>query len=272
MAVLVRGLITAVGLASAALALSAEEVRITGTGSAVGTMRLVGEAFAKSDRQSSVTVLPAIGSGGAVRAVTAGALDIALTSRPLTPEERERGLVELEYARTPLVFATWARNPMDNVSLTDLAELYGGKRLSWPDRTPVRPVLRPASDIDSKLVKALSGPLADAVAAAEQRPGMTFADTDSDAASAIERLPGSLGTIALAQIISERRSVKVLRLRGVQPGVRTLASGEYGLEKKLFLVTGARPSAATRGFIRYLRSESGKRILAQNGHLVTPAR
>lgn len=121
-------LAAAIAVALAPQTSLADSMRVSGTGSAIGTMRLMAQEFAKSGARTEVNVLPAIGSGGAIKAVLAGALEIALTSRPLTRDERERGAVEVEYARTPFLFATSAANPAVNVTRAELAELYSGKR------------------------------------------------------------------------------------------------------------------------------------------------
>jgi phosphate transport system substrate-binding protein len=65
-----------VGL-SVAAAFGAETIRIGGTGSALGTMRALGEAFRKQYPNMEVVVVPGLGSGGGRKALMGGAPDIA---------------------------------------------------------------------------------------------------------------------------------------------------------------------------------------------------
>lgn len=261
-------------LAAAAFAVpaQAETVRIAGTGSAVGTMRLLADAFHATGTPIRVSVLPAIGSGGGIKAVLAGAAEIAVISRPVTVEEQARGASAMEYARTPFVFATWPGNPIDGVTVAELADLYAGKRTQWATRTPVRLVLRPAADIDTELVTGLSPALRDAVASAGKRPGMIVADTDIDAANMIERTEGAFGVTALALVLSERRNIKVLKLEGVAPSAKSLADGRYRLQKHVYLVTVPRSGPGAREFVAFVQSRTGRAILERTGHVPTAAR
>jgi phosphate transport system substrate-binding protein len=250
----------------------AEDIRIGGTGSALGTMRLQADAFRAANTQSRMSVLQALGSGGAIKALLAGAIEVAVVSRPLSAEEKDHGLVAIDYASTPFIFASWPGNPIDGVTGADLAEFYTARRAHWPDRTPVRLVLRPTGDTDTQILSAMSPALRDAAAAAGKRPGMFVADTDTEAANLIERTEGSLGPTTLALLLSERRNAKILKLDGVAPSVKSLADGVYRLNKRLYLVLGPRAGANARGFAAFIQSSAGRAILERNGQLPTPVR
>jgi len=264
-------IITALLVLCTALA-GAEDVRLGGTGAALGTMRLQADAFHSINSQSRVIVLQALGSGGAIKALLAGAIEVAVISRLLSADEKDHGLVAIDYASTPFILASWPGNPIDGVTVTDLGEFYAAKRTQWPDRTPVRLVLPPAGDIDTKILSGMSPVLRDAVAAAGKRPGMFLADTDTEAADLIERTEGSLGPTTLALLLSERRNAKILKLDGAAPSVKSLADGGYRLNKRLYLVLAPRAGAGARGFAAFIQSSAGRMILERNGQLPTPMR
>jgi phosphate transport system substrate-binding protein len=260
-------------LALCTIPAGAETVRIGGTGAALGTMQLQADAFHATGTQTRVSVLQALGSTGAVKALSAGGVEIAVLSRPPTAEEAAHGpFTVTEYGATPLVFATWTGNPIDGVTVADLADLYAGRRTHWPDGTRVRLVLRPSRDMETQIVSSFSSGLRDAVATAGKRPGMMVADTDTEAASLIERTEGAIGSTTLALLLSERRDAKVLKLDGVAPSARALADGRYRLQKRLYLVTGPRAGAGARGFVAFVQSPAGRAILERTGHLPTAAR
>ena len=265
-------LAAAAGLAACTAPAQAQTVRVAGTGSALGAMRLLADAFHAAGNATRISVLPALGSGGGIKAVLAGAAEIAVISRPATAEEQARGASAMEYARTPFVFATRPGNPIDGVTLAELADLYAGKRTQWAAGRPVRLVLRPMADIDTRLVAGLSPALRDAVASAGKRPGMIVADTDVDAADMIERSEGSFGATALGLVLSERRKIKVLKLDGVAPSAKSLADGRYALQKRLYLVTVPRSGPGAREFAAFVQSRSGRAILDRTGHVPTAAR
>ncbi len=258
----------ALWLGQSAAAPAAEEIRIGGTGSALGTMQLLADAFARRNPDIKVTVLPSLGSSGGIKAAIQGAIDIGVSSRPLKADERGLGAVEVEYGRTPFVFAVSAKSKASEITLTRLADIYAGKIKSWPDGSQIRVVMRPVGDVDTDLIKSLSPAIRQALSEAEKRPGVPFAVTDQDAADDLEKIPGAVGPTTLSVILSEKRSLKALRLDGVEPTPGNAAAGRYPHHKTMFFVTGGKPSAAAQRFIAFARSGAGREVLARSGHWV----
>ena len=255
-------------LAVGGTARAAEEIRIGGTGAALGTMRLLAQTFSQSNPGVEVTLVGNLGSAGAIKAVSGGAISLGVSSRPLNDGERRMGALQLEYARTPFVFAVSAKSAVKAITRQELAEIYSGRMAKWPDGSAVRVVLRPASDIDTATVKGVSPELGRGVAAAEKRPGVQFSVTDQDAASDLERIPGAIGPSSLALIVSEQRALRALALDGVEPTPANAATKAYPLYKQLFFITGAKTPPTVERFIAFVRSPAGRRILADNGHWV----
>jgi phosphate transport system substrate-binding protein len=212
--------------------------------------------------------LPSLGSGGGLQALVAGAIDIAVTSRPMTDGERRPGALEIEYARTPFVFAVPSSASISAISTAELADIYAGKSMTWPDGTAVRIVLRPAGDTDTQMVQDMSPEIRRGLIAAQARPGVRIALTDQDAADDLERIPGAIGPISLAVIVSEKRALRALKLDGREPTPANTASGDYPHYKRLFLVTCAEPSKAAEHFVAFVRSAAGRKIIADNGQWI----
>lgn len=248
---------------------AAQTVRVGGTGSALAVMRMLSQAYRQTDPRFELLIVPNLGSSGGMRALDAGALDAALTSRDVTADERRAGLVAREYGRTPVVLAT-ARAGVAGLSRQQIADLYAGRTAQWPDGTPVRVVLRPASDIDTQVLAGMSPAIGAAQAEAAARPGMQVAVTDQDAASDIARLPGAIGTTSLALILAENRPLFPIPVDGVTPSVATLADGTYPYAKSMYVVVKGTPPAALLGFIDFLYSARGRALLQKTGHRVAP--
>ncbi|MFA7281550.1 MAG: substrate-binding domain-containing protein [Sterolibacterium sp.] len=248
--------------------LLAEEIKIGGTGNALGTMRLLGDAFSKKYPNLRVTVLSSIGSSGAIKAVPKGVIDIGLTSRPLSAEERAAGVVAIEYARTPTVLAVSTKSKVTAITREQIADLYSGKLAKWPDGIPIRPVLRQPGDDNTKQIKSLSPAIEKALIDAEQRPGLVFAVFDQEAADKIESIPGAIGVTTLALIKAENRSLRPLKLDAIEPTPKNGSSGNYPLAKNFFIVTQPSPSAVVQQFIAFVNSPAGREILTQTGHWI----
>lgn len=246
----------------------AEELKIGGTGAALGAMQLLAAAYVKQHPEAQIRVLPSMGSGGGIKAVLSGAVQLGLSSRALTEAEIKAGASGVEYGRTPFVLATHVAAPVNKLSLQELVDIYAGKNAHWPDGTKIRPLLRPIGDSDSQLLKEISPAMPLALDLAAQRKGVAFAVTDQEAATLIEKIPGAIGPSTLAQIITEKRQIKPLILNDVAPAVATLRDGRYPWFKVLLVVSGPRTPPAASAFVAFVRSEAGRNILAQSGHWV----
>lgn len=207
------------------------EVLLGGTGAGIGPLRKVLEDVPK------LRFVPNLGTGGGLKALAAGAIDIALAARPLNDAERSQGLVQRELFRTPVVWAVHEGVPLRQVSIAELAALYAGATHQWSNGIPVRLVLRPESDSDSRLLKTLGPELAAASVKAQQRPGAHVAVTDTDTTEALERIAGSIGVTTLGLVRAEGRRLHVLDVQGVKPSAGALVSGRYPYVKVIYATT-----------------------------------
>ena len=246
----------------------AQEIKIGGTGGALGTMQALADAYRKDHPDTQITVLPSLGSSGGVKAVLAGAIQVAVSSRPLKPEEVSQGARAFELGRTPFVFAVPTNTKVDAITIRDLVDIFAGNLESWPDGTRIRIVLRPVGDSDSAMVRSISPEVKQAKRKAEKRPGMLFAVTDQESADNIEKIPGAFGSTTLAQILTERRAIKALRFDGVEPSPGTLADGSYRYFKPLFIVTSPKTPAVAQEFLSFVQSDAGRAILARSGYVL----
>lgn len=248
-----------------------QTVRVSGTGTALGPLAVLAQAFEAANPDVRVHILPSVGSSGAVKAVAAGALDLGFSGRPLNPKERTLGLVAVEVARTPFLFACGPRAGGVGLDAAGLARIYRGETSTWPGGERIRLVLRPASDADTLFLRALSPEVAAALDQAMARPGMLVTSTNQDCDEMLARTPGSLGPSTLAQLSTEARSLTPLDWEGVAPTLANLASGRYPLAKPIVAVLPAAPSPATARLLAFLRSPEGHRILTATGCLPTAA-
>ena len=255
----------------AALSARADEVlRVSGTGTALGSMRSLAEAFEKANPGHRVRILASVGTSGAMKAVADGALDVGLSGRALRPEERSLGLVAVEYARTPFVFAVGPRAGVTGITAADLARIYRGELPYWPNGERIRLVLRPRSDVDSEIVAGISPNMRAAVDVALRREGLLMAATNQECNELLSRTPGSIGPTSLTQILAEGRPLVALSWEGVAPTLANLASGKYPLGKSLSVVFRRSPPPRVRRFVAFLSSPAAVKMLERTGNLAVP--
>ncbi|MBF0181407.1 MAG: substrate-binding domain-containing protein [Magnetococcales bacterium] len=251
----------------------AEPIRLSGTGMLLTAVRLVTDDYRQHHPEIQFQFhFPPVGSSGAIKAVSNGQLDIALTGRPLKKEEESAGLVQEWLGRTPFVFVAHPAAPVTRITRDQLVAIYAGRQTHWPDGSRIRVILRPLVDADTAILTGISPAMKEAVttAHASRRPGAALADTDIDLADMVEKVPGGVGSVGLALLLAEKRSLVLLTLNGVEPTVAAMEQRRYPLDKPAYLVTRAGASPAVRDVVAHLRSETGKSRLVQLGISATP--
>lgn len=244
-----------------------ETLKIGGTGSALGGMNLLAEAFKVQNPDVNVIVLPSLGSGGGIKALKAGAIDLALSARPLKEKEKTPEINAIPYSSTAVVFAGTLKIATQNLSTQRVLDIYSTGNSAPLNGQRVRLVLRPEKETDNTLLLKYIPGMDKALLKARSIPGIPIAITDQDTATELESLKNSLGTIALSLIRSEKRSVTVFSLNGVPPNPETIRSGAYPMMKTFYLVTKSDISPIAGHFIAFLKSAEGLRILNGNGHV-----
>jgi phosphate transport system substrate-binding protein len=251
-----------------ALPALAELVRVGGTGSASPLMQELGVVYRSQHPQDEVrVVLPPPSSGGGVRMLAAGKLDLALTGRPLKPEEQAQVGQVFKYASTPLVIAGRGGARKAGFTRGEIADLYAGRLTRWDDASAMRLVMRSPYESDSLQLRSLSPAVDEAMRMAFERPGMAYAENDLDAVELLAKTPGSVGTSTLGLLRLVSNSLQIYPFDGVMPTVQALAEGRYPLSKSIFVVAGRQPGEATRRFIEFLHTPQAREVLRRADYL-----
>jgi phosphate transport system substrate-binding protein len=269
------GLLAALAACAVALgvprARADDVVRVSGTGSALGSIRRLAAAFEDANPGHRLQIQPSVGSSGAISAVLSGALDLGISGRPLEPAEQGRGLQAVAYARTPILFAAGPRAGVTGISAADMARIYRGELTAWPTGERIRIVLRPRTDVDMAILRAASPELSAALDAAFAREGLLTALTNQECDDLLARTPGALGPTSLSEVLTEGRRLVPLDWNGVAPTVANLASGAYPLSKTLHVVSRVPAAAGARRFLAFLGTPEARKILEETGNLPLPA-
>lgn len=252
------------GLCCLPVAAAASVVRIGGTGAAYPVLeRLIAEFQHGEPGIRVELVKPATGSGAGVRAVLQGNFDMAISGRHLSDSESGQ-LAEKDWTASPLAFVINGDVGIKNLTRGELGRIYRGEKLQWPDGTPIRLILRPASDSDTRLIRTLAPEVDEAVTRAMSRSGMVIATHDLENAEILAKAKGVFGTITLCQLRSQRMDFQPLTLEGIAPAIATQRAGSYPMIKPFLIVTRKKILPATGQFIEFLHSPAARHILLQN--------
>lgn len=245
----------------------AKDLRLGGSGVGLELTRILAEQFAKDRAGVTVSVAESLGTGGGIRALAAGKLDVAVIMRPLKTDEVAGGET-LPLCRTPWTFYVNATRADVALTGADLPALFLSALPPFA-RGEVRPLLRPANETGFQyLEKAFPG-LSAAVAAARENRAAVTEVTDQDAMSAVENGPALVGFGALAPMVAERRALRAVPLDGIDAATMSPAYPHWA---EVYLALGAASSASSRAFAAFVASPAAQASLRANGCLPVTGR
>lgn len=236
----------------------AEGIKLGGTGAATEFLRRLGVAFT-AHSGVEVEVVPGMGSTGALRAASEGAIDIVASGRPLSEAEKAQGLTVAFSMRTPFIFVT-SHPSARGLSLAEIEKAYASPTMKWPDGEPMRVILRPKPESDTIHMETLFPRLKPAMDAARTRSEIPVAATDQDNADLMERTPGSIGGMTYLQAVSEKRKLRMIALDGVEPTLENFERGAYPYAKNIDFVIAPDPKPEVERLLAFARSPDGQEL------------
>lgn len=198
-------------------------------------------------------------SGAGLKALSAGAIDLAGSGRFLTGKEKSAGLVEHLIGWDPLVVVVHATNTIENVSSADLRRMLLGTVRNW-NQIGGRdlPLLQVAAPTDSGVHEAVEQHLlADQHISSAAIVSLVVADADKN----VSFLPAGFTVTSLSMVDAAR--VKVIKVDGFMPSRQAVAAGEYPLVKPLLLVTRGKAKGTLALFVNFAKSPEGQAIIAK---------
>jgi phosphate transport system substrate-binding protein len=247
-----------------------EPVQLTAAGSGVnlGITRILAEAFMKSRPQVTISVPGSIGTKGAIKASADGAITLGLISRPLQKEELDLGLTAMRYGRVPIVVATHPGVKDEGVTFQELIEIYRGAKTRWKDGNAIIVQAREKSDSGFLVLQNRIPGFKEVYLESQQANRWVIYYTDQEANEAIAKTPHAISVSDLGMIKSERLNIKALKLNGVVPNPANVQNGSYPLDRELSFIYREKdlPKEA-RGFLDFVRSDKGQKILKTHGYL-----
>jgi ABC-type phosphate transport system substrate-binding protein len=192
----------------------------------------------------------------AVAQVRTGQLDAAIVHT--APNQKDIVWVS-GLAYDPLALIVHSTNPISNVTLSQLSDLFQGRTFDW---TPfggtgeVIPVSREAEAYSRQLfeerVMQKRAVTRNAILKASAKDVLDF----------VAQTPGAIGYVPLTQIDTR---VKAISVEGTAPTAETAANGKYVLTSPLYVIAKSEPLGDLREFVAWLLGNEGQTLLSQAG-------
>lgn len=255
----------AAGLAAPGPAATQSKVVLGGAGSMVPTMQELAKAYEMKAGASGLEIMTnSLGSGGGIKAVEAGRLNIGLTGRPL--KDTEKGtVVYRRLAVMPVVIAANGSLPVSSLTAAQLCGIYAGTVTNWkqvggPDLAIV-PLTRNEDDSDKE---ALREDVA-CYKGLKESADVVVLSSGGAMRSALASRPAAIGLTTYEAVLKSDGKLKALALDGVAPGADTVSGGKYRLVKDFAVVTKGEPQGTAKAFIDFATGAEGHKVMTAAG-------
>ena len=218
------------------------------------------ESYMAANKDVTVNYNPT-GSGAGITAVQEGTCDIGLSSRALKDEEKATGLQETVLAYDGIAIIVHPDNPVSDLTLEQIAQLYTGEITNWKDvggnDAQVVLIGREAASGTRDGFESITG----TKDKCQYRQELT---STGDVITTVSQNPDAIGYASLASI---KDSVKALNVDGVTPSEASVKDGSYKVQRPFVLVTveGKALSSAAQSFFDYATSADAADIIAKAG-------
>ncbi len=218
------------------------------------------------------------GSGTGIAALINGTVDIANASRQIKPEELQQAKdnvgnpVEYVVARDAIAIIVNPENPVSQLTLQQLSDIYSGKINNWSevggdDRVIVRlsretnsgthvffleNVIRMGNKDDKTL-------FATDTLLLPSSEGITAETRDN---------PNAIGYDGLGYVTPDVKLIAVAREAGgsyIIPSAETVNNGEYPIARDLYMYTINQPTGAVADYLAWLVTPEAQAIVTQLG-------
>ena len=218
------------------------------------------------------------GSGTGLAALINGTVDIANASRKIKPEElkaaNDQGNkpVELVVARDAIAVIVNPENPVDQLTLQQLADIYSGKINNWNEvGGENRPIVRLSRETNSgthvyfletvvRLGKKDNKTLFS--------PNTLLMPSSEEIGAEIRDNPNAIGYDGLGYVTSDMKVIAVAQDNNspfIIPSALTVNNGEYPIARDLYVYTANEPTGTIKSYLDWILTSEAQGIVTKLG-------
>jgi phosphate transport system substrate-binding protein len=258
---------------------ASDTIQIKGSDTMVNLVQAWVEAFKLVDPSIDIEVSGG-GSGVGIAALERGAVDIATASRNIKENEAKavtentgKEPVEFVVAYDALALYINKNNPLDSITLPDLARIYGdSNRVShWSEINISIPQVK-----NDKIIRisrqSSSGTYEFFREKVLHKKDFSLGSCDMNGSKEVVELVGStktaIGYSGMGYATSAIKMLKLMKKEGdtaYAPSVENTLNKRYPLARSLQMYTLGQPVGAIKKFLDWVHSEEGQKLVAENG-------
>ena len=235
-------------------------VATDGSTSMQKVINTLGEAFMNENKGITFTYNPT-GSGSGIKAVQEGRCDIGLSSRALKAEEKEAGLKETVLAYDGIAIIVNPENPVSDLTLEQIAEIYTGRITNWKDLG--------GNDAEIVLIgrEAGSGTRDGFESIVDVKDSCKYAQELTATGAVISAVEANPLAIGYASLSAVGDTVAMVTVEGVECSEDTVKDGSYEVQRPFVFVTNKSVtlSEQAQAFVDFATSKDAADLIRTAG-------
>ncbi|NQS91126.1 MAG: phosphate ABC transporter substrate-binding protein [Chloroflexi bacterium] len=218
------------------------------------------------------------GSGTGIAALINGTVDIANASREMKDVEKEDALsngsdpVEFIIARDAIAIIVNLENPVDNLTLRQISDIYSGKINNWKEvGGEDRPIVRLSRETNSGTHVYF---LEEVIRLGEKENQTLFAQntlllpSSEGIGAEIRQNPNAIGYDGLGYVTDDMKVLGVATAEGeayILPSADTVNNGQYPVARDLYMYTNGIPEGYIKEYLTWILSPEAQAIVQELG-------
>jgi phosphate transport system substrate-binding protein len=153
-------------------------------------------------------------------------------------------------------------NPVKELTLDQVRRIYTGEIRNWKDVGGTNaPIVVISRDTSSGTYETFENIV---MKKEKMSSGVEYVSSNPQAYNRVKETTGAIGYVGLGFV---DKKVKALKIEGVEPSRKTIATGVYPISRPLFLFTNGYPPLGSllHTFVTFFLTEKGQEIIESKG-------
>jgi phosphate transport system substrate-binding protein len=235
------------------------------------------EAYQQVNPELSISVSGG-GTGTGLAALINGTTDIANASRKIKDEEKQNAQkngiepYEIEIARDAIGVVIHSDNPVQQLTLQQISDIYSGKITNWQE---VGGEDRPIVLLSRESNSGTHVFFLEQVVRLGQKDNKTLFSQDTlllpsseGIIAEVRQNPNAIGYDGLGYITPDVKTLAIASMDGgeyVKPSVETVNNGKYPIARPLFMYTPGEPQGDVKTYLDWILGPDGQQIVGDLG-------
>jgi len=241
---------------------------IEGTGDSEELLIKLSKTFKKLNPSITIIIPRSIGSGGGIQKIIDNKCKLCRTARNLKAGEKNKGLKQIIFAYSPIVFAVNNNTIKENLAQQNIIDIFSGKIIKFDDIDKCNAsgkiyVIRRESG-DSSL-NILENTFKEFKNIKKYAGKITY--SNSDTKNYLLKYKNTIGYLPLPNIINTK--LKILNINNIAPTKENILNSKYKLVTPFGLVYKGDLEGIEKRFVQFLKTKVAKNIMQNFGVVST---